>query len=91
VFERFTAEARATVIGARQHARRLGLLGRGGRWVVYGWSTGTPTELDEAELARRDIIVVRFRRPDDLRPSKTRRSPPRRWAHWCPWSVSSSR
>jgi NADPH:quinone reductase len=45
----------------------LGLVGSGGRFVVYGWSTGTPTELDESELARRDVRVVRFERPDDLR------------------------
>ena len=40
--------------------------------MVYGWSTGTPTEFDEAELARRDISVVRFGVPDDLRPLEDR-------------------
>jgi NADPH2:quinone reductase len=55
-------------VGGALGATALGLLGRGGRWVVYGWSTGTPTELDGTDLARRDITVVRFQRPDELRP-----------------------
>jgi NADPH2:quinone reductase len=59
-------------VGGTLGAAALGLLGPGGRWVVYGWSTGTPTEVDEAELARRNITVVRFQRPDDLRPLEDR-------------------
>ena len=50
----------------------LGLLGHGGRFVLYGWSTGTPTDLDETDLAHRAVTVVRLERPADLRPLETR-------------------
>jgi NADPH2:quinone reductase len=59
-------------VGGAAGQAALGLLGRGGRFVMYGWAAGSPTELDDAVLARRAITVVRFQRPDDLRPLETR-------------------
>jgi NADPH:quinone reductase len=50
----------------------LTLLRSGGRFVVYGWSTGEPTELDETDLASRGITVARLQRPAELRPLETR-------------------
>jgi NADPH:quinone reductase len=50
----------------------LELLGPGGRFVVYGWSSAVPTHLDEAALARRHVTVARLQRPTDLRPLENR-------------------
>jgi NADPH2:quinone reductase len=50
----------------------LELLGPGGRLVLYGWSSGTPTELDETELRRRSISVARLQRPTDMKALETR-------------------
>lgn len=50
----------------------LGLLGTGGRFVLYGWAAGTPTDLDETHLACRGITVARLQRPADLRPLESR-------------------
>ena len=60
-------------IGGERGQAALDLLGAGGRFVVYGWSSGTPTELDDEDaLARRRITVARLQRPADLRPLETR-------------------
>jgi NADPH2:quinone reductase len=57
--------------GARGRAA-LGLLGRHGWFVVFGWSSGTPTDLDGDDGARRGISVARLQRPTELRPLETR-------------------
>ena len=78
-------------VGGTPGQDSLGMLGAGGRFVVYGWSTGSPTELDEAELARRDILVVRFARPTTFASSRIEHSQPRPHASSCRWSGNSSR
>ena len=59
-------------VGGAIGTAALGLLGHGGQFVVHGWSSGAPTELSAAELARRSITVRRLQRPTDLRPLETR-------------------
>jgi NADPH:quinone reductase len=59
-------------VGGQIGRAALALLRPGGRFVVYGWATGEPTELDDADLARRGITVARLQRPAELRPLETR-------------------
>ena len=46
-------------VGGDRGRAALGLLREGGRIAVFGWSSGEPTALDEAELARRGITWSR--------------------------------
>ena len=50
----------------------LELLGPGGRFVIYGWSSGTPTDPDQTALAGRGVTVSRLERPSSLRPLEVR-------------------
>jgi NADPH2:quinone reductase len=59
-------------VGGAVGQAALELMGPGGRFVQYGWSSGTPTVLADAELARRHITVARLQRPAALRPLETR-------------------
>lgn len=61
-------------VGGAAGEAALGLLGPHGRLVVYGWSSGTPTDLDGDDGARRGrgITVARLQRPTELRPLETR-------------------
>jgi len=45
-------------VGGERGLAALGLLRDGGRIAVFGWSSGAPTALDEAELERRGITSV---------------------------------
>lgn len=62
--------ARPTVVldgvGGAAGRAAADLLPAGGRLVVFGWSSGTPTDTDGLEA--RGVEVRRFERPDDLRP-----------------------
>lgn len=52
-------------VGGEVGRTAAGLLGRGGRLVVFGWSSGQPTSTDG--LQERGITVRSLGRPDDLR------------------------
>jgi NADPH2:quinone reductase len=43
-------------VGGRVAQEAAALLGRGGRIVAFGWSSGQPLSLDEDSLARRELI-----------------------------------
>jgi len=64
-------------VGGERGRAALGRVRDGGRVSVFGWSSGEPTELDEAALARRDITSHpvlgkrMFERPGGLRSLET--------------------
>jgi NADPH2:quinone reductase len=59
-------------VGGAVGRAAIGLLGAGGRFVVYGWSSGAPTDVDDLDASRRGIAVLRLQRPTDLRPLEDR-------------------
>ncbi|MET0817631.1 MAG: zinc-binding dehydrogenase, partial [Solirubrobacteraceae bacterium] len=64
-------------VGGERGRAALGRVRDGGRVSVFGWSSGEPTELDEAALARRGITSHpvlgkrMFERPGGLRSLET--------------------
>ncbi|HWI74000.1 MAG TPA: zinc-binding dehydrogenase [Baekduia sp.] len=53
-------------VGGATGAAALDLLGPGGRMVVFGWSSGAPSE-----TTRDDVTMLRLPRPTDLRALET--------------------
>jgi NADPH:quinone reductase len=59
-------------VGGPVGRRALELLGQGGRLVLFGWSSGAPTELTAWDLIARGLSATGLRRPASLRDLETR-------------------